>query len=188
MVSSDTANLHHVIVDCAALEPDQLELVRLIGQLCSRLVLGDDPASEALARLDDLLHALLEALDVFRGERCLNVEVVVEAVLDRGPDAELGALEGVLHRLGKHVGTRVTQHIKPIRRVDGDWFDQVAVIEHLGEVAQLSVDASYDDGSIASEEVGGRGSRRHLLRIASDGDGEVGHGGSLEACDQWLLD
>ena len=54
--------------------------------------------------------------------------------------------------------------------------DLVTGVQHLGEVAQLAVDAGDDDGSIFGKEVSRRGSRRHLLRTASNGDGEVGHG------------
>src|SRR3954463_13016190 len=42
---------------------------------------------------DDLLHLLLEGGEVLGGEGPLRVEVVVEAVLDRRADAELGAGE-----------------------------------------------------------------------------------------------
>ena len=65
------------------LEPDQLELVRLAREFGARLVLGHDPAHEALAGADDAIHLLLDGLQVFGGERGLDVEVVVEAVGDR---------------------------------------------------------------------------------------------------------
>ena len=72
-----------------ALEPDQLELVRLVGEFGAGLVLGDDPAHETLALADDALHLLLDGLEVLGGERLLDVEVVVEAVGDGRADAEL---------------------------------------------------------------------------------------------------
>ena len=39
----------------AALEPDELELERLVDELGARLLVGDDPAHEALALADDAL-------------------------------------------------------------------------------------------------------------------------------------
>jgi hypothetical protein len=84
----------------AALEPDQLELVGLLRQLGARLVLADHPAGEGLALVDDLLHRLLERLDVVRRERGVDVEVVVEAVPDGRPDAQARLRVQLLHRLG----------------------------------------------------------------------------------------
>ena len=52
----------------AALQADQLQLVRLAGELGARLVVGDDPADEPLARALDARHLLLERLQVFRSE------------------------------------------------------------------------------------------------------------------------
>ena len=69
-----------------ALQPDQLELVGLARELGACLVLGDHPATEPLAGVDELLHRLLELLQVLRLERGLDIEVVVEPVGDRWPD------------------------------------------------------------------------------------------------------
>ena len=72
-----------------ALEADELELVRLVGELGARLVVGDDPAHEALPCRMMRVHLLLERLEVFGRERLGDVEVVVEAVGDGRADAEL---------------------------------------------------------------------------------------------------
>ena len=54
------------------------------------LLLGHDPAHEALPGPDDAVHLLLDRLQIVGRERRLDVEVVVEAVLDGRTDAELG--------------------------------------------------------------------------------------------------
>ncbi len=128
----------------AALEADQLQLVRLVRQLAARLVVADHAAAEELALLDDLPHLLLDLLQVLGGERLGHVEVVVEAVLDRRPDAELGLREQVLHRLRQHVRGRVPQDVEAIGRVDGDGLDPVPVGQRPGEVTQLPVDPRGD--------------------------------------------
>ena len=46
----------------AALEADQLELVRLVRELGLRVGVADLPAGEVLPGADDLLHLLLEGL------------------------------------------------------------------------------------------------------------------------------
>ena len=91
----------------AALEADQLQLVRLVRELGLRVGVADLAAGEVLPGADDLLHLLLEGREVLGGEGPLGVEVVVEAVLDRRADAELGAGEQLLHGLGQHVRGRV---------------------------------------------------------------------------------
>ena len=121
----------------AALEPDQLKLVRLVGELRARLVVADLTPGEPLALLDDLAHPGLDALDVVGLERLRDVEVVVEAVGDRRPDAELRLREQVLHRLGENVRGRVPQDVAAVGRVDPHRLDPVAVGELVGQVAQL---------------------------------------------------
>ena len=63
---------------------------------------------------DDLAHPGLDALEVVGGERAAvgQLEVVVEAVLDRRADAERGAREQVEHGLGQHVGRRVADRVE----------------------------------------------------------------------------
>src|SRR5947207_8804665 len=92
-----------------ALETDELELVRLARKLFSRVVVGDRTAYERLALLDDLLHALLDALKVLGMERLGYVEVVVETVLDRRTDAEPRLRKELLHCLRHDVRGRVTE-------------------------------------------------------------------------------
>ena len=48
-------------MDDAALQPDQLELVRLVRELGASLVVGHHAAHEALARTDDAVHLLVDA-------------------------------------------------------------------------------------------------------------------------------
>ncbi len=144
-----------------SLEADQLDLVGLGGEFGTRLVVGDDPAGEALALLLDLLHALLDAAQILGVERLLDVEVVVEAVLDGRADPELGLGEQVLHGLGEDVGGGVPQDVQTVGGAELDRLDLVAVGERMGEIAQLTADPGGHDGALALEERGGRGARGH---------------------------
>jgi hypothetical protein len=81
-----------------------------VRELGLRVGVADLAAGEVLAGLDDLLHPLLEGLEVLGREGPLGGEVVVEAVLHRRADAQPGAREQVLHGLGQHVRGRVPDH------------------------------------------------------------------------------
>ena len=144
-----------------ALEADQLQLVRLVGQLLAGGLVGDDAAGEALAALLDLLHLLLDGLEVLGRERLLDVEVVVEAVLDRRADAELGLGEQLLHGLRHDVRGGVAQDVEAVLGGDLDGLDVVAVPHLVREVLQLAGHARGDDRALAGEELGGRSARRH---------------------------
>ena len=162
-----------------ALEPDQLELVGLLGQLPARLVVGDRPALEALVLLDDLAHPGLDLLEVLGHERGLHVEVVVEAVLDRRADAELRVGEQVLDRLGQHVRGRVPQDVAPVGAVDLHRLHLVAVAQLVRQVAQGAVHPGRDHVGSVGEQLPGLGARRHRPVLPRGGvdqdDVDVGH-------------
>ena len=157
---------------------DELELVRLVGLLLHRLLLGDDTAGEALRGLDDALHVLLDRLEVVGRERFGHVEVVVEAVLDDRADAELGVGTDLLHRLRHDVRRRMTHDRDAVLGVEGDRFDDVAVLERRVEVARFAVEAYGDDVLVVGEQFDARLACIHLLRFAvdRDGDGVLCHG------------
>ena len=73
-------------------------------------------------------------------ERLGDVEVVVEAVAHRRPDAQPGLRVDLLDRLGEDVGGAVPQHVQAVLLLRGHGLDGVAVGEHVRQVAQLAVD------------------------------------------------
>ena len=75
---------------------------------------GDLGALEGLIGLDVSRHPLLDSLQVRLGgpEPIRELEVVVEAVLDRGADRDLGARPQVEHRGGQHVGAVVAKDLE----------------------------------------------------------------------------
>ena len=133
------------------LEPDELELVRLVREFGARLVVGHHATHEALALSDDAGHLLVERLEVLGGERLGDVEVVVEPVGHGRSDAELRLGVDGLHGLREHVRGRVAQDAEAVGRVDRDRFDDVGVGHRRGEVLELAVDAHRDNGSIGEE-------------------------------------
>ena len=72
----------------------------------------DHAALEPGAAADNVAHFQLDGGEVVRRERLIAGEIVVEAVLDRWADGDLGAGIQILHRLGQHVGGVVTDHVQ----------------------------------------------------------------------------
>ena len=101
---------------------DDLELVRWSAKSLRASSAGDLVPDERLLLVDDLPHAGLDALEVVGRERgpAGQLEVVVEAVLDRRADAERGPREQVEHGLGQHVGRRVADGVAAPVGVGGD--------------------------------------------------------------------
>ena len=175
------ADFHHLGI--AGLVVDELELVRLVGELFARLLFGlVDAAGEQLAVLDDLAHPLLERLQILGGERLGHVEVVVEAVGDRRPDPELGVGKHVLHRLRQHVGGRVADDAAAVLGVGGDGHDLGVGVRRPAQVAQPAVGVAHDDDRIRlaparQARVADRGRRGRPGRHPDRGGAADGCGG-----------
>jgi len=117
---------------------DELLLVRLAFERVARLKAVEHGALERLFFGDDLAHALLDGRKVLRRERPIDVEVVVEAVLDRRTDAEPHRREQVFHRFGHHVRGRVPQDAQRLGvalRDDGHLVAVVPLSVHVHEPA-----------------------------------------------------
>ena len=159
------ADLHDV---SPALAADQAQLEGLVRELVDGIALGHHTSGEPLPGLQDHDHALLEVGEIVRGEGGLDAEVVVEAVLDGRPDAELRVREGVLHGLRQHVRGGVPQHREALGRIGADRLDDVGLGDGGGQVLQLAVDAGDDDGPVAAHQVeGGCGHRASPCRDAA---------------------
>ena len=168
-----------------ALEPDELQLVGLGGKLGPGLLVGHDPAGEALALLDDLAHPRLDGLQVIGGERLGHVEVVVEAVVDRRADAELGLREQLLHGLGHDVRGRVAQDVAAVVAGDVHRLHDVPVGQRPGQVAQLTVDLRGDEWPSGPQRRARRRARLDHMLASGEGDAKLraGHGGLLRSGD-----
>src|SRR5437763_70144 len=64
------------------------------------MLVRDRQALERTGRGDPFAHQPLDGLQILGCERARQVEVVVEAVLDPGADAQLGVREQFQYRLG----------------------------------------------------------------------------------------
>ncbi len=125
---------------------DQLDLVRLVlGLEAGPRVVARDRLARPLAPLGDLApDLLLDAREIGVADRLRELEVVVEAVLDRRADRDLHAGVEPPHSLGQEMGRRVPQDGERVgvarvaRRQD---LDALAVRERRAQVAHGPVRA-----------------------------------------------
>ena len=132
-----------------------LEGFSQIGKAAMRLVAADVFAAERLVGLDDRCHLGLDPRQILWPERLVAGEIVVEAVLDRGPDGDLGAGKQPLHRLGHDMRAVVTQQGQGVRVFGRDQ-------PHLGiggdrpvEIAERAV--HLDGERLLGQALGDRG-------------------------------
>jgi hypothetical protein len=163
---------------------DDLQLEAVPGEDGPGVGGRDLVAQERLVLVDDLAHAGVDAIEVVgrEGGPVRQVEVVVEAVLDRRADAERGVGEQVEHRLGQHVGGRVADRVQALLAVGGDDGHAVAVGQLGRQVALLAVDLGDhrrlgQPGADALRQAErSRAGRERTLRSVGQGDVDLGHG------------
>ena len=117
-----------------------------------------DLAPDRLVAVDDLLHPRLDLCEVVQAERLVAGEVVVEAVLDRGPDRHLRPREQLLHRLGHDVADVVADGLERLRRLARQDFEAAAFLQRAVEVEKRAVEFHE---------------HRLLLQRFGDGGGDV---------------
>src|SRR5216110_2208081 len=89
--------------DVALRGVNELELVRVVREQLPRLVARDLAALPAAAFLQLAPDLLLDPLEILLPDRLGEVEVVVEAVLDRRPDRQLDSRVETTDRLCQEV-------------------------------------------------------------------------------------
>jgi hypothetical protein len=121
-----------------------------------------------------LKHCLLDLRQVLFGDLCVGreLEVVVEAGLDRRPDRHLGARVQIHHRLGHHVGGVVADQFQRLGIAVGEDRDLgTRRRQRRAEVAQLAIDPDRQRrlGQTGADRRGGVGAgraRRKLQHLA----------------------
>ncbi len=147
-----------------ALLPDELDLELLAPGLeeADGLFLVQDAAADGHVRFDGCLHLLLDGLEVLGRERALPQEVVVEAVLHRGPDAGLGLRIELEDGVGQEVGGAVAQDLEGFGRSREDEGDLRVGVERDGEVDEPVADPCRDRLPAEVQPGDRRGDRRSL--------------------------
>ncbi len=148
---------------------DDLLLERLVAEQRDARVVVELLAFEALVVGNDLAHLVFDASEVVLGERLAagKLEVVIEAVGDRGPDRVLGAGKQLDDGLCEHVRGAVPQHLTALVAGRRDDRDARVARDRPVEVDPLAVDACRDGvlreaRTDRSRDLGRRRARRDL--------------------------
>ena len=156
--------------DVALGRVDELDLVllALFREELLRL-LGRDLLTRPLAALVELpLDLGLDLLERLLADRLRELEVVVEAVLDRRPDGDLRPRIEPPNGLGEEVGRRMAedvQRVRVVRVARGQDLDRLAVLERQPEILDAPVRA-HEHGLLGQlgADRGGRVEARRAVR------------------------
>jgi hypothetical protein len=113
----------------------------------SSLYVSPRPSNSDRARQirgDDSAHFVRDLRQILLGEWRREVEVVVEAFLDRRADAESHARESPLHGLRHDVGRSVAQRLQGLRPAGADHREIPVDRDRLTQVVQFPVETDTD--------------------------------------------
>ena len=93
---------------------DQLHLIRLalLFHKSNGFLSGKGETLQLLTLLDDFLHLSFQLIQILPGKR-LVLKIIIKAGINTWPDSKLGFREHMLHRLSKHMGSRMADHSQP---------------------------------------------------------------------------
>ena len=132
--------LHPLVADQVL---DQLHLVGLVlgAELLDRLAgrRASRRSNGSSALMCAAIASSIRSRSRRRPDALGELEVVVEAVLDRGADRDLGPRPELDHRLRHHVGRVVADQRQRVGIAVGDDLDRLSVVQRRREVAELSV-------------------------------------------------
>ena len=116
-----------------------LELLTLGGEQLDRLLRRDLGALEAQVRRDDRVGLGLDAGELVLRERLAAIEVVVEAVLDRRTDRDLGPREQPLHGIGDDVRRVVADGVERLGCLGREDLELGVPVERARQIHERAV-------------------------------------------------
>ena len=127
---------------------DQLDLERLAALFEKRLRPIARPQLPLVGQIlgGQLLHLLLNGVEVLRHERPFDDEIVKEAVVGRRADPALCAREQVRHRRRQQVRRAVTIERQRLRAPVGDDTNRRVVLDRERQIDELPVDDAGERG------------------------------------------
>ena len=119
---------------------DPLQLERVVCKAAISLGPVHHLADERIVGGRDRLHLGLDLLEILRRERPGDLEVVVEAVVDRRPEPDRRRREDLPDRRGQHVRRGMAEHVEGVGIAIRENRDRGVLIDRPAEIANLAVD------------------------------------------------
>jgi len=152
----------------------ELELVflALVPEKPQHLVSWEQKALEGLVPGNNLFHTFFDQGEIVRCEGRFPVKVIVEAVLDGGPDRDFHLREQLLDGAGHHVGSAMTKDLQSVRTLHRDPLEFPVFFEGPLEIDQRSVEprrygVAMGKGSVVFQDLANGYADRVSLRLAS---------------------
>ncbi|OPY06745.1 MAG: hypothetical protein A4E68_02257 [Syntrophaceae bacterium PtaB.Bin095] len=99
-----------------------------------RILPADFPPLKGVVGRGNRAHPLFDLLEVLRREGFGIFEIVIETVLDGGPDADLDIRKEILNRLGHHMGDAVAEDCQPLPGLNIDRRDGAVAPQHIAQI------------------------------------------------------
>ncbi len=126
---------------------DALELERIVGEAPVGLRAVHHLPQERIVAGRHLGHLGLDPLEVLGRERPVHLEVVVEAVFDRGPEPDTGPRKELAHGSGQDVGRRVAEQLQGVGVAVGQNGEGGVPLERTVEVPDRPVHPRGERGA-----------------------------------------
>ena len=117
-----------------------LEHLAVVGEHLLGLFARPDFLGEGFVARDDLTHPLFDCRKIFRRERLVAEEIVIEAVLDHRADRHLRARPQRLHGFREHVRRIVSDQFQRAGIVARDEFDFGVMLYTVGEIGEFPIE------------------------------------------------
>ena len=127
---------------------DQTQFVILSTRLKHRdhFIARRDLLDDVVVLVDQLDHALLDRSEVFRRERALVPDVVIETFLDHRADHHLRGRVQLLDRVADQMRAGVADDLQPFGILGGDDAQARVVVDAVAGVDEAAVDLTGDGG------------------------------------------
>ena len=124
-----------------------LEVLALVAEEGLGFLARDLPLGEGFVARDDLAHLLLDRREILGREGLVARKIVIEAVLDHGPDGHLRARVELLHGFGEHMGRIVPDELQRTRIIACHELDLGIMGDLVGKVGEIAVER-HGDGAL----------------------------------------
>ena len=112
----------------------------------TRFVPADFLLDDVIILLGELMHTFFERVDIFLGQRMIEVDVIIEAVIDNRADSHLGVWPQLLNRMTEQMRAGVTNDFQAVFIFCSNDGEGCIVFDEVAGIDQLTIHSSRDRG------------------------------------------